>query len=118
MKARVTTISALVFLAILAGCNSRARKWEFTAENMGDVPCTVAVIYGENGSRTARVDGLQKGKAHVLLAAPVEAPIREVKVVLGRDERVYHPDVRLTAGKRYALVVSADGSMTISAVDK
>jgi hypothetical protein len=118
MRAMIIATTAIILLTALSGCGSGERKWELTAENMGDAPCTVAIRYGEDGSRSARVDDLKKGKAHVLLAESVEAPIREVKIVRGKDEKVYSPEVRLTAGKRYALVVSADGTMTISAVDK
>jgi hypothetical protein len=109
---------AAVLVVTSAACDSNSRNWEITAENKSALPCSIVIIYGEDSSASARVDALEKGRAHVLVSGSVETPIRSVKVVLRKDEEVLKPDVRLTAGKRYAIVVAADGEVTAAVEDK
>ena len=118
LRAVFLTVATSCVLFILAGCSGESRKWEIAAENRSDSPCSVAISYGEDGSRSARVDPLSKGPPQVLVAEAIETPLRSVTVKVGKDEQVLKPDVRLTGGKRYTVVVAADGKASVVTSDK
>ena len=118
VRAIFLTVATICILLVHAGCSGESRKWELAAENRGDSPCDVAIAYGEDGSRSARVDQLSKGPPQVLVSEVVETPLRSVTVKIGTDEQVLKPDVRLTAGKRYTVVVAADGKASVVTPDK
>jgi hypothetical protein len=118
VRAIFLTVATICILLVHAGCSGESRKWELAAENRGDSPCAVAIAYGEDGSRSARVDQLPKGPPQVLVAETFETPLHSVTVKVGADEQVLKPDLRLTAGKRYTVVVTADGKASIVTSDK
>ena len=74
----IVAIALLLFVRI--GCNGTAGgKWELAAENRGTAPCEIAITYGEDGSRSARVE-LPQSSPQVLVAESVETPLRSVTV--------------------------------------
>lgn len=109
-------VSVPLFL-IVPGCSGQ-REWEVTVENKGDVPCSFFVTMRADGSGKANVDDVAKGKAVKLIGGSGETIIKTVKVVRGKDEQVLTPDTKLVDGKRYAIVVDADGKVATSVVDK
>lgn len=117
-RALFLTVATACILFIYTGCSGESRKWELAAENQGDSPCSIAIIYGEDGSRSARVDPLSKGPPQVLVAEAVESPLRSITVKVGKDEQVLKPDVKMTAGKRYTVVVASDGRASVATSDK
>lgn len=118
IRALSLTVATACVLFIHTGCSSETRKWEIAAENQGDSPCSISIIYGEDGSRSARVDPLSKGPPQVLVAEAVESPLRSVTVKVGKDEQVLKPDVKMTVGKRYTVVVASDGMASVATSDK
>src|SRR5262245_36257805 len=91
----LTVATACIFL-VQAGCLGKHRTWEIAAENRGDAPCSITISYGEDGSRSARVDRMTKGPPEVLVAEAIEAPMRLVTVKVGDAAQTLKPDVRLT----------------------
>jgi hypothetical protein len=118
MIQRLALVVAAGLLVAQSGCRSGSQEWEITAENQSAVPCSIAITYGEDGRRNARVDELTKGKAHVLVAEKHPTIIRSVKVIHGKDEWLIKPDAELPLGKRYVIVVAADGKVLASVRDK
>lgn len=114
----LTLATAFVLLTHLGCSGGESRKWELAAENRGDSPCAVAITYGEDGSRLARVEPLAKGPPQVLVAEAVETPLRSVTVRVGAEEQVLKPDLKLTSGMRYTVVVAADGKASVVTGDK
>jgi hypothetical protein len=107
----VATAGMFVVVACIAGCGGGDSTWTITAENLGDVPCNVEILYGEDGSRSARVEQLAKGKPHTLVGETVPAKIRTVSVVRGDKTLTLEPNVPVPLGKRNALVIAADGAI-------
>ncbi len=103
--------------AALPGCGG-SRQWEITAENKSDVPCSVAVVMGPDSNRTAKVSDLTKERAYVLIAGSSTMIVRSVKVVRGKEEQILKPDVELSPGKRYVIVVGEDGKVEASIKDR
>jgi hypothetical protein len=108
--------TAAVFVA-MPGCSSQP-EWEVTVENKGDVPCSFFVTMRADGSSKANVDDVAKGKVITLIGGIGETIVHTIKVVRGKDEQLLTPDAKLVNGKRYAIVVDADGKVATSVVDK
>ena len=108
-------ICALLFVA-LPGCGGG--QWEITAENRGDAPGKLVVTL--DGNSSARVDELAKGNVEVLLRGKAAATIREVEVIPSKSNKTtkLHPGVELAPGKRYHIVVEADGEVKASLKEK
>ncbi len=102
---------------VVPGCTGQ-REWEVTVENKGDVPCSFFVTMRADGSSKANVADVGKGKALKLIGGGGETVIKTVKVIRGKDEQVLTPDAKLVDGKRYAIVVDADGKVVTSVLDK
>lgn len=118
VSARFLMIAVACVVLGQIGCSGESRKWELAVENRGETPCTIAINYGEDGSRSARVEHLSKSPPQVLVAEPVETPLRTVTVKVGEDEQTLKPDVKLTNGKRYTIVIAADGKASVVTADK
>lgn len=114
---QMLAISTLLALA-LPGCGSGLRQWEVTAENKSDQPCSFFVTLGADGSSNANVEDVAKGKAVSLIAGDSKTVVQSVKVVRGKDEQTLTPNAELSVGKRYAVVVSADGKVETSVSDR
>jgi hypothetical protein len=102
---------------VVSGCSGQ-REWEVTVENKSEVPCSFFVTMRADGSSKANVDDVAKGKTITLIGGSGETIIKTVKVVRGKDEQVLTPDTKLVDGKRYAIVVDADGKVATSVLEK
>jgi hypothetical protein len=102
----------------LSGCGNRPLQWEVTAENKSDVPCSFFVTLGPDGTSDAKVEGVTKGEAVSLIVGDSKTVVQSVKVVHGRDEQTLTPKAELPVGKRYAIVVGADGQVETSVSDR
>lgn len=105
-------------LLVVQGCSSNPRQWEVTVENKSDVPCSCFVTLGEDGNSKAKVEDVAKGKAVSLIAGDSPTVVQSIKVVRGKDEQTLAPKAELPVGKRYAIVVTADGKVETSVSDK
>lgn len=110
---RVTAITSFVLLA-MSGCAGGSHNWELLAENQGDVPCTIVMTYGDDGSRTAQVDNYAKGPAQVLVSEPVSTVLKTVKVIRDGQEQLLEPNLPLTPGQHVTVIVGPDGTAKVS----
>jgi hypothetical protein len=102
----------------LPGCGSSPRQWEVTVENQSDGPCSFFVILGADGNSHAQVEGVAPGESVSLIVGDGKTWVQSVKVVRGTDEQMLAPKAELPVGKRYAIVVNADGKLETSISDR
>lgn len=106
-------------LLFLSGCSSSQRQWEITVENKSDVPCSFFVTMTvPGGSSNAKVEDVAKGKQTTLIVGDAKTTVQSVRVVRGKDEETLTPNVELPVGKKYAIVVNADGKVETSTTDR
>lgn len=106
-------------LLFISGCSSGQKQWEITVENKSDVPCSVFVtMAGGGGSSNAKVEDVPKGKPVSIIVGYSKTTVQSVRVVRGKDEQTLTPNVELPVGKRYAIVVEADGKVATSTTDR
>ncbi|MBC8116268.1 MAG: hypothetical protein H7062_17915 [Candidatus Saccharimonas sp.] len=102
-------------VTMLAGCGGAAsREWEIAVENRGDVAVDFSITHGVQGpgvdSRgSASVGSVTKGKPVTLLVGPGMTVVRTVKVTRKDAVQELKPEVEIQAGKKYFVVVDADG---------
>lgn len=115
---------AMFVLLGLIGCQKAEepkvgeRKWEIVAENQSNVPCAVSVDLGGGTFNDARVDELSQGKRWVLLSAIPKVIVRSAKVVRNAQVQEVKPNVEVPIGKRYLILVTADGKLNTSMADQ
>lgn len=109
----VTTL----FLVALTGCSSNKQQWEVTVENKSDLPCSFFITLRPRGG-DVKVEAVEKGKTHSLIVGDSKTVVESVKVVRGKDEQTLTPKAELPIGKRYAIVVEADGKVAASISDR
>jgi hypothetical protein len=102
----------------LPGCDRSGPAWEVTVENKTDVPCSFFITLGPDGGTKAHVDGITKGKPATLIAGSTDTVVQTVKVVRAADEQALTPNTALPVGKRYSIVLAADGKVEASVVSK
>lgn len=112
--AAVLLLLAFVLLLVVVFRSALASRWEITAENLGDEPCSVLVTMGGEGERTAKVDGLTGGKEIVMISERQDIFVHNVKVTVGMNERVLPYKGVLRIGSRLKIVVFADGRVSTS----
>jgi hypothetical protein len=110
-------VFASILLA-LPGCSGGKQQWEITVENKSDEPCSFFVIASADGNLKANVEKIAKGQAVSLTTGYGDTVVQSVKVVRGKDEQTVTPKADLPAGKRYAIVVTADGKVETSIADR
>lgn len=110
----VSTLQALVLL----GCSSSQRQWEITVENKSDVPCSFFVTLGADGGSKSKVEDVSKGEAISLIVGDSNTVVQSVIVVRDKDDKTQIPKAELPVGKRYAIVVNADGKVETSVSDR
>lgn len=118
IRTRFVVVALACVMLGQIGCGGESRLWELAVENRGETSCMVAIGYGEDGSRSARVEQLSKGPPQVIVAEPVETPLRTVTVKVGENEQSLKPDTKLTRGKRYTVIITADGDVSVVTADK
>jgi hypothetical protein len=114
-------LAAGALLVTVSGCGGTGHEmWEVTAENKADVPCSIFISLDDvnTDNSTASVSNLTKGNAHSLIVGDGKTVVRTVKVSRGKDEQVLNPDAEVPAGKRYAIVVGADGKVETTVTGK
>jgi hypothetical protein len=107
----------VLVLMTLPGCGRSQRQWEVTVENQAEAPCSFFVTLGADGGG-AQVEDVAKGEAITLIVGNTPTVVQTVRVVRGREEQTLSPKVELPVGKRYAVVVGADGTVKASASDR
>ena len=116
---RMSPCVAMFGLLCLLGCQKAGeRKWEIVAENRSDAPCTISVDLGGGTFNGAQVDDLSQGKRWVLLSATPKVIVRSAKVVRKGQEEEVKPNIEVPVGKRYLILVTADGKLSTSIVDQ
>jgi hypothetical protein len=103
-------LMALTFVVTTSGCGTSDR-WEITAENKSDSPCSIVIEMGKYGDRTARVDNFFSRTPEVLIAEPGPMLIRSITVKRGNDVQIIKPQVEMAAGRRMAIVVGTYGEV-------
>ncbi len=119
-RLQTTFAVALVCLSALPGCRDQAeakQQWQIAAENQSVTPCAVSVKLGGENFFAASTDHLEKGKPFILLAAKPKVKVLSVKVVRGKDEQEIEPETDVPVGKRFTILVAADGKVTTSLTD-
>jgi hypothetical protein len=110
---------SVIGLVAVAGCKPAAPpQWEIAVENKSDVPCSFFVTLRTDGSSKANADGITKGQPVTLIGGSGDTVINTIKVVRGTDETALTPNAALPAGKRYLIVVEADGKVETSLVNR
>jgi hypothetical protein len=115
-------LAGLLAMALSAapGCDRPGQTyWEVAAENKNDTACSFSVTLGPDGGSKANVNGITSGKPVTLITGPGDTVVNTIKVVRGADdETVLTPNATLQAGKRYLIVVAADGKVETSIVSR
>lgn len=107
----------LVLLGLFAtGCGRSAvsHEWEIAVENRGDVAVDFSITHGVQGPGmdtrgSVSVANVTKGKPVTLLVGPGMTVVRTVKVTRNDVAQELKPEVEIQAGKKYFIVVDADG---------
>jgi hypothetical protein len=108
-----------VAMSGVAGCDrGGGSRWEVSVENKSEIPCSCFVTLGGDGSSKANADAIPKGKPVTLIAGSTDTVVQTVRVVRGTDEQLLTPNTPLPVGKRYLIVVGADGKVQASAADR
>lgn len=110
-------IVVLMSLA-LTGCGGTSAEWLVTAENQSDVPCSFFITLGSNAKTETNVENVEKGKTLPLIAGDTKTVVQSVKVVRGDKEETLTPKTELPIGKRFAIIVKADGKVETSVTDR
>jgi hypothetical protein len=119
LRSSCLKVAALVLVVLaLPGCGGNPRQWEVTVENKSEVPCSFFVTLGADSNSNAKVEDVAKGKAVSLIVGDSKTVVQSVKVVRGEDEQTFTPKTELAVGKRYTIVVGADGKVDTSVSDK
>lgn len=101
-----------------AGCGSGQRQWEITYENKSDVPCSFFITLGADGSGSAKVEKVAKGKPTTLIVGSSKTIVQSVRVVTDKGEETLSLKIELPVGKRFAVSVGADGKATAFISDR
>jgi len=112
-------VMGLLFVAVCLGPGcGRQGEWEITVENRGVVPAYILVTTGAVGMYRGRVYDSPEGKTIKVSAGRGETVVRTVKVVLGKNEQLHKLNDKLRGGKRYAIIITAEGKVETSIWDK
>ena len=116
-RARMTTGwgRCLVLAAMLAGCSGPvSNEWLITIDNRSNAAVDVSVNYGlktANGQSqgSANTSNVAPGKSVPLCVGPRTTVIKTVKVTRGGEAQELTPEVEIAPGKKYTILVGADG---------
>ena len=86
--------------------------------NKSDVPCSFFVALGADGGSKAKVEEVSKGESISLIVGDSNTVVQSVMVVRDKDDQTQTPKAELPVGKRYAIVVNADGKVETSVSDR
>lgn len=108
----------LVLCLLATGCNGVPyTDWLIEVDNRSSSPVDAAVTYGiktANGNSQGNASGgsLAAGKKTPLTSGQQTTIIRTVKVTRGTDVQELAPDVEIAIGKKYVILVGADGKVS------
>ncbi len=116
-RGRVRTGGLLLFplAAMLAGCSGPvSNEWLITIDNRSNAAVDVSVTYGmktANGQSqgNANTSNVAPGKSVPLCVGPMTTVIKTVKVTRGGEVQELTPEVEIAPGKKYTILVGADG---------
>jgi len=101
--------------ALLLGCSVPApNEWLITVDNRSNAAIDVSVTYGmktANGQSqgNANINNVAPGKSVPLTVGQQTTVIKTVKVTRGGEAQELTPEVELAVGKKYVILVGADG---------
>lgn len=101
--------------ALLLGCSVPApNEWLITVDNRSNAAIDVSVTYGmktANGQSqgNANTNNVAPGKSVPLAVGQQTTVIKTVKVTRGGEAQELTPEVELAVGKKYVILVGADG---------
>jgi hypothetical protein len=113
---RVLLIASLL-VCIGSGCSSSSTEWTIAVENQSPVPCEIDIRYGDDGSRSARVDDLASGPAQVMVGESIATILQSVTITRQGEEQVLQPQTELRPGRRVTIVVNAAGVGSVNVSD-
>ena len=114
---RVRTGGLLLFplAAMAAGCSgSVSNEWLITIDNRSNAAVDVSVTYGmktANGQSqgNANTSNVAPGKSVPLCVGQMTTVIKTVKVTRDGEAQELAPEVEIAVGKKYVILVGADG---------
>ena len=101
--------------AMLAGCSGPVtNEWLITIDNRSNAAVDVSVTYGmktANGQSqgNANTSNVMPGKSVPLCVGQMTTVIKTVKVTRGGQVQELTPEVEITVGKKYVILVGTDG---------
>ena len=115
--ARMTTgwNRSLVLVAALVGCSGPVtNEWLIAIDNRSNAAIDVSVNYGmktANGQSqgNANTSNVAPGKSVPLCVGQMTTVIKTVKVTRGGEAQELTPEVEIAVGKKYVILVGADG---------
>lgn len=117
---RFVGLLIVIFATILElpGCGDRSSHWEVTAKNQSDGPCSFFVTLGSDGNTLANVENVGKGETLPMIVGSTTTVVQTVKVVRGEEKQTLTPKTELPVGKRFAIIVDADGKVRTAVTDR
>jgi hypothetical protein len=114
---RVKTGGLFLFslAVILTGCSVPApNEWMITVDNRSNAAIDISVTYGVKTANSqsqgnANVSNVAPGKSVPLTVGQQTTVIKTVKVTSGGVAQELTPEVEIVAGKKYVILVGADG---------
>ena len=118
-RSQVFFAATLFCALLLSGCeNSQQPKWEIVADNQSDSACTVSLELAGGSYTEAKVDDLAAGKKRVVLSGVPKVIVRVVKIVHNGQSQAVKRNIEIPTGKRFLVLISADGKLNTSLTDQ
>jgi hypothetical protein len=118
----LASLAAICGLFLVAMAGSGAARREIAAKLEADgPPRKVVVKKGTKGKKHVRVDVLEMRESQLLMRETTDAVIHSIEVVPGKSNAIkrIHPGAsELRVGKRFLIVVEADGEVKTSMTDR
>ena len=105
----------LALVAVLAGCGGPvSNEWLITIDNRSNAAIDVSVTYGMKTATgqsqgNANTSNVTPGKSVPLCVGQMTTVIKTVKVTRGGEAQELTPEVEIAVGKKYVILVGADG---------
>ena len=105
----------LALVTVLVGCSGPvSNEWLITIDNRSNTAVDVSVTYGmktANGQSqgNANTSNVTPGKSVPLCVGQMTTVIKTVKVTRSGEAQELTPEVEIAVGKKYVILVGADG---------
>ncbi len=114
---RMTRTFSLVAIlaAALVGCRGKvSQEWEIAIDNRSPSVVDVTATFGITGNGyqsqgNASLGNVASGKVVTLVVGPGSTVVKTVKVTRNGEVQELKPDAEISSGKKYLIVVGADG---------